>query len=317
MRRIHLLASAILALCAATAVAQDYPNRPIRFIVPTTPGNTTDLLGRIVATETSKILGQPVIVENRTGANQLIGIEFVAKQAAADGHTAAVIGIEGLVLLPLTSRNIRFDPFKDIVPVAGLAEGRYFLASSATLPWKTFNEFIAHAKANPGKLNYGSSVVQVRLPVLMIMQTHGLDLVHIPYTGGAPYLQALLAGEVQLGIGGEGPLTGMGERIRILAVTGDQRLPAFRDSPTFAELGFSQIRGPSYMLSVRAGTSREIIDRLNAAVSRALQTTEAKTSLAKILLTATNTPPALTSKTITEQARFYADLARSIGITPK
>ena len=310
------LFNAAISLLPGQAMAQDYPNRPIRFVVPSTAGATSDLLARVIATEMSKILGQPIVVDDKPGANQVIALENVVR-SPADGYTVGVVGVDGVVLLPLTTKALRFDPMNDLVPVAGLAEGRYALAGPADRSWKNFNELVAFAKANPGKLNYGSSVHQVRFPILLLIQKLGIDVVHIPYSGGAPYLQAIVSGTIDFGIISEGRVSAMGTRARLFAVTGQRRIASHPDVPTFGELNFPQVKGPSYSLSVRAGTPVAVIDKLSAAAAVALERPEVKTALANLMLESSYEKPEVAARTLAEQARFYAEFAKSIKIQPE
>ena len=310
-------ASIACVFAAGIAAAKDYPDKPVRAIVPTAPSASADLLMRVIAPRMSRTLGQPVIVENKPGADQLIAWEYVAKQAPEDGYTVVVLGLDGLALLPVTTKDIRFNPLRDLTPIVGLAEGRYVLRSPAGASWKTFAQMVAHVKANPGKVNYGSSAIQVRFPMLVLMKELGLDMVHIPYASGARYLQAIVAGEIDLGMTGEASLAAVGDRVRVVAVTGSPRLPAYADAPTFAELGFPYVRGPSYGLGVRAGTPAEAIERLATSARSALQEAEIRASLAKMQLEALNEPPELVAKRFAELARFYAEYGRAVGIEPK
>lgn len=312
-----LLIGAVLAPGAGTASAQEYPSRPIRFIVPTTSGATADLVARVVGTEMSKVLGQPIVIEDRPGANQIIGLEHVAKQSPADGYTVGIVGVDGVALLPLTTRDLRFDPMKDLVPIAGLAEARYVLAGPAARPWKTFNELVTHARANPGKLNYGSSVNQVRFPVMLILQELGLDMVHIPYSGGRPYDQAIVGGTLDLGILTEGSASRLGDKVRVFASTGQQRIAAQPDVPTFAELNFPQIKGPTYSLSVRTGTPKAITDKLASATSTTLERPEVKVAMERLLLKITNEKSDVAARNLVETAQFYADFIRKANIKPE
>lgn len=307
----------ILVFSASAVRAQVFPNKPIRMIVPTSAGATADFLARVVAPEMSRILGQPVVVENKPGANQIIGLEYIAKGAPADGYTVGVVGIDGVVLLPLTTKGLRFDPMNDLAPIAGLAEGRYVLASPVGRPWKTFDELTDYAKSHPGKLNYGSSVQQVRFPVLLITQKLGLDVVHIPFSSGAAYLLAIVGGTLDFGVVGDNSAATMGTRARILAVTGQKRLAAHPEVPTFAELGFPQAKGPGYGLSVRAGTPKAISDKLSAAAALALEKPEVRAAMSNLLLEPSDEKPEVLARKQLEQVKLFGDFARGIGLQPQ
>jgi len=307
----------IVVTSAGTTQAQGFPTKPIRMIVPTSAGATADFLARVLAPEMSRILGQPIVVENKPGANQIIGLEYIAKGAPADGYTMGVVGIDGVNLLPLTTKGLRFDPMNDLVPIAGLAEGRYVLASPADRPWKSFDELMDYAKSHPGKLNYGSSVHQVRFPVLLVTQKLGLDVVHIPFSSGAAYLSAIVGGILDFGVVGDNSAATMGTRARILAVTGQKRLAVHPEVPTFAELGFPQAKGPAYGLSVRTGTPKSISDKLSAAAAIALGKAEVRAALSNLLLDPTDDKPEVVARKQLDQAKLYGDFARGIDLQPR
>lgn len=317
---IRFLASVITCSYAVSvpfAVAQDYPSKPIKLIVATNPGTLGDTLARIVAPEVSKVLGQPVVVENKPGANSIIAYEYVAKQMPADGYTMVVVTAQGLPLLPLTEKELRFDPLKDLPPVIGIAETRFILGSSPGQPWKTFKEMVTAVKANPGKYNYGSANAQTRFPVLIIMQELGLDVAHIPYSGGGPFHTAMLSGEIQLGFTSASTGISFGEKLRILAVTGERRLPALPDVPTFRELGYPQVPGLNFTLNVRAGTPKAAIDKLYLSASRALQTPEVRSLLAKMSVDIVELNPDVAARRLADEAKLFADIAKKIGMQPR
>lgn len=308
---------AIVPLCllaALPALAQTYPNRPIRYIVPYGPGATLDIVARTMAPDMGKALGQPLIVENKPGADAIIGMEHVAKQSPADGYTVTIAAVAGLATLPLTVKDLRFDPLKDLPPVVSMVEGAYIFGSSAKYPWKTFNEFVANAKANPGKLNYGASSTAVRLLSEALIRSAGINIVYIPYREGGAYISSVGAGEVQMGFMSEGSAAGLGERFRALAVTGAARRPAFKDAPTFVELGHPEIRGVAYSLNVAAGTPKPIIDRLNAAANQALQQPDVKSQYAKMRLDIVGGTPEDAARILAGMAKTYAEIAKSVGI---
>lgn len=305
-------------LGGVTASAQDYPSKPIRLIVPSTPGTTSDVTARILAPSLSNILGQPVVVENRAGAQMIAAFEYVARQMPADGYTLVAASPTNLVMLPLTVKNLRFDPLKDLPPVIGLVETRLALGSSATLPWKSFGEMVSHAKANPGKLNFGASSSSVRLPMEMIIRKAGLDIVHIPYTGGGAYLQALASGaDIHMGFLSEASAFNLGERFRLLAVTGAKRNPKIPDVPTFGELGFRQIPGLPYSLNVRAGTPVPIMQKLFAAASQALQQPEVRALYEKNNFVIMNEGAETAARTLAEQAAIFGEVAGQVGLRPE
>jgi len=304
----------VVALAATPAAAQDYPNRPIKFIVPNTAGSTQDSVARTMGVEMSKLLGQPIVVENKPGADSTIGYEFVARHAPADGYTVASVNVTGLASLPATSKDLRFDPLNDLPPIIGVGESRFVLASASLLPWKTFQGLVDYAKSNPGKLNFGASVPIVRLPMEVIIREHKLDIAHIPYSSSAPYVQALIVGEIHMGIIPEGLAIAQGDKLRVLAVTGERRRPPYLDVPTFAELGLPQIHGTAFSLNVRAGTPKTVIDKLYATAKQALEQPEMKASLAKMQLEASGESPEASAANLAAQAKFFAEIAKKIGM---
>lgn len=310
-----VISAAILAVGASSVFAQKFPDKPIRFVVPSSAGSSSDLLARAVAVEMSKAIGQPVIVEDKPGANQLIALQYIVR-APADGYTVGVVGDDGVALLPLTTKNLRFDPLKDLLPIAGLTESRYVLVSPADRPWKSFQELVAYAKANPGKLNYGSSVNQVQFPMLLMTRELGLDLAHIPYSGGAPYLQAILGGSIDVGITGESSAKTMGNRVQIFAVTGKVRSVNHPNVPTFAELNFPQIKGPTYSLSVHSGTPKPIIDALVTASATAMKSPDIKQAMKNLLMEIDYQSPEDVAQRLTEQVKYYKQFAMDIKSNP-
>ncbi len=315
IRQAGLLISLLMAFAAASA--QTYPDRTIRFIAPTTPGPTADIVARIVAEAMSKVLQQSVVVENKPGAEQIVGLEYIAKSAPADGYTVGVIGIDGQSLLPLVKSNLRFDPLKDLTLVAGLGEVRYLLASPTTLPPTNFKELVAAAKAAPGKYNYGSSTPQVRLYTMSLVQDLGLDLVHVPFPSGAPFLTALVGGTIEWGLIAEGTAAPMKSRLRFHAITGTTRSTANPDVPTFSELGFPRIYGPAYALAVRTGTPQAIIDKLSAAAATALASPEMKASAQKVLFDSRYENHEAITRASNERFKFYQELTKKAGLKPE
>jgi tripartite-type tricarboxylate transporter receptor subunit TctC len=314
--RYMLLLAAASLLGAGSAAAQEYPSRPIRYIVPNTPGVIVDIVARVMAAEMTKTLGQPMVVENKPGGNYVVGFDYVAKQAPADGYTVASVLVPSLAILPVTAKGISFDPLKDLPPVIGLVEGKYVFGSAATQPWKTLAELQAAAKVAPGKLNFGESSPPVYLLAELLLSNLGVQATHIPYSSGGAYLQALIASEVQMGFVGEGSAIGFGEKYRVLAVTGAQRSPAYPQVPTFRELGHT-IPGLSLSLNARAGTPKNVTDRLYASAAKALQSPEVRAQFTKMQLEILNQPGDAAAKALADEARMYSEVAAKIGFKPQ
>src|SRR5215471_8525462 len=262
---------AALAVLASTpsagVAAEDHPARPIRIIVPVSPGGITDIVARAAADYITVRSGQPVVVENRTGAGGNIGVEAVVR-AAPDGTTLSLASTSQIAINPFTGTHMGFDPLKELVPVAPIAEAPQFLIVNARLPAKTLTEFIAYAKQNPGKLNYvslgpGSTM---SLASDQFVRLARVDIVPVQYRGTAPGITDLVAGNVQMISIGIAPVLGFVQSgsLRVLAAGAAKRLPYLPDVPTAAEAGL-----PGYEMSTwfalfaPQGTPRAIVDRLN------------------------------------------------------
>ena len=299
----------VLLAASGMACAQTYPDKPIQFIASTTPGPMGDVVARVVAPAMSRVLNQTVLVINKPGAEQLVGLEYIAKSAPADGYTVGVIGIDGQALMPLVWKSLRFDPLKDLTLVAGLGEARYVLATPASASAASFRQVVDAARAAPGKFNYGASTAQVRLYTLSLTQELGLDLVHVPFSSGAPFLTALVGGQIDWGMIAEGTAMSVKTRVRVHAITGNTRSTANPDIPTFAELGFPKIYGPAYALGV--------IDRLSAAAAAALALPELKSGAQNILFVPAYDNQETITRGFNERVRFYQDLAKRAGLKPE
>ncbi len=307
--RIGLVAT-LLSLGMSSAFA-DYPDKPIRFVAATTAGGTADLLARGLGEALSKSLGQPIVVENKPGADQIIGLEYVAKSQPADGYTAILIGLDGQALLPLLKKNLRFDPMNDLTLVAGVGEGRYVMVAPATSKYRTFKELIDFGKANPGKLNYGSSGPQVRFPSLAVLHEMGVEAVHLPYPGAGPYMTAVASGTIDWIILGEVNAAGLRPRVIHYGITGKTRSTTLPDVPTFTELGFPKLFGPAYALAVRTGTPQAIIDKLSSAVAAAMTAPEVKAFWAKANIEVKNDSAEVAKRTLTDRYKFYEEFVKN------
>lgn len=303
-----------VALIAATmpVAAQEYPSRRISVVVANTPGTTVDLVSRLVAPEMSRLLGQAIIVENRPGADSVIGFEYVARQMPADGYTIAAVSVSSLAALPASVKDLRFNPLTDLPPVIVLGTGRYVVGTASKESWKTINELVAYAKERPGKLNYGSFGSVVLLLAAALVRDLGLDMVHVPYKGGTPFLQSLVGGEVHLGFMNEAAAIGLGDRLRVLAVTGEKRRAPFADVPTFAELGFAHFQGASHSFNVRVGTPKVAIDKLYDAAAKALDTPDVKARFAKLQLEVSSDTPEIAARKLAAEARLFLDIAKGL-----
>ena len=263
-----LLAIAFLVPSAAAAVAAErdsYPARPVRILVPQSPGGTTDLTARLIAPPLSERLGQSVIVDNRPGAGSLLGTELAAK-AAPDGYTLLVIG-PSFTVMPSLHKNVPFDPVKDFAPITTLSQYPNVLLVHASLPVHDVKELIAYAKAKPGELNYasGGAGTGTHLGAELFKTTAGVDIVHVPYKGGGPALNALMSGQVQIYFAALPSTTTLlkAGKVKPLGVTSAKRATAAPELPTLAESGlpgFEQITWNGMLAPAR--TPRPIVERL-------------------------------------------------------
>ncbi len=269
---VFILAVALL-LGAGAAYAQDYPTKPIRLIVPMGTGGGTDLIARTIVARIADGLGKAVVVENKPGGGGDMGIELVAK-AKPDGHTLLMASATYLVRAGMY--KVPYDPVRDFVPVMQVAAAPYAIVVNASLPVKSMAEFVAYAKANPGKINFGSqgNGSLVHLIGELIKATSGLDMVHVPYKGAGAAFTDLLANQVQLGIltlPSAMPYL-KSDKLRPLAVTSEKRAKAVPDLPTMAEAGINNFVVTQWQgLMAPKDTPRPIVDRLNREILKVLQ----------------------------------------------
>jgi tripartite-type tricarboxylate transporter receptor subunit TctC len=283
------LAIAVFAfgIAAGPAPAQDkYPSRPIKIIVPTPAGGPVDVVARIVANYLSMSLGQSVVVDNRPGAGNTIGSKEAAR-AEPDGYTLLYSSISGLVLAPMLHKDSGYDPISSYAPIAAVGTTSIILVVHPSVPANSVQDLVAYAKANPGKVNFSSGGIGV-LPHLigeMFKARAGVNIVHVPYRGGGPSIQDVVAGNIQMTFEGTGvllPLVHAG-KLRALATTSAKRNPELADLPTMEEAGYPGFTTTGWTgLLAPAGTPTDIIGKLNAQINNGLKTPELKGALAKL-----------------------------------
>ena len=279
-------AVALVAACVltATAAAQTWPDKPVKLIVNFPPGGVTDTLARAIVPGLSDSIRQPVVVENRPGANGAIGAEAVAK-APADGYTFLVSSGGAMTVDPFLYPNLPYDTQKDLAPVASLAIVRVFLLIHPSVPAKTFAEFVAYARANPGKLSYGSagSGSSPHLAGEMFKRAAGINATHIPYKGAAPALNDLIGGQIQFmfdpGPGLQHAATG---KLTVLAVASAKRAAKYADVATLEELGMRVDADTTFGVYAPAGVSPAIIDRMNREINRTLNSPALVDNMARL-----------------------------------
>ena len=314
----RLLLLAVLWLCAATAQAQSFPTKPIKLVVPHAPGGNSDTFGRILAAKMSERLSQQVVVENRAGAGGTVGSEFIAR-SAPDGYTLVVgdNGTHGVAptLYPKLAYKVPAD-------FTGITLGATFptvLTLHPSVPAKSVAEFIALVKAQPGKLAYSSAGTGngSHLTVDMFLQAAGnLQMVHVPYKGGAPAVQAVLAGDVQMtavSVNTSLPHIKSG-KVRALAVASLKRSAAIPDVPTLAESGVTGAEADSWLaIFGPAGIPAPIVTKLNQEIAAALNDPQVKERLAGIGLSVVASPPAALEAMIPAEVKRWGEAVRRSG----
>jgi tripartite-type tricarboxylate transporter receptor subunit TctC len=321
MRSMHAIARCLTAAAFALAIAppalaQAWPAKPVRMVVNFAAGGSTDVIARSMSSRLSETLGQQVVVENRVGVGGNIGLEAVAR-SAPDGYTL-LHSSDGTVLINPHLYKMSVDVAKDLDPVAVTARSAIFFVVRPGLPVRSLAEFVAYARANPGKLNYGSAgngTLQ-HVAAEMLMRAARIEVIHVPYKGSQQVLVDLLGGQIDFtfDLGGAIPHIRT-DKVRLLAVPGSTRSPIFPDTPTMAEAGTNvDIQWLSGVYAP-AGTPREIVVRLNREIGRIMQTPETRAVLASMAAEAVNpmTPEEFAAHQSRERARFGA-LVREANI---
>lgn len=313
----YLLAAACAAICA-TAYAQSYPAKPIRLILPFPPGSPSDMVGRTIGQKISTQIGQNVIADNRPGAGGTLGLAAAAK-SAPDGYTVLVTS-PTIAISPQLYANLPFDSLRDFTPVARLATIENVMVVHPSVPAKTLKQFIALARAHPGKLNYGSGGPGTtnHLANELLKTSQKINMVHVPYKGASLAAQALLGGEVDevvLGVAPALPLI-RANRLRPLAVLSEKRVATLPEVPTSTEQGVPEFRiSIWYGMFAPAGTPREVVQHLYRETEKALQDPELLKRMSNAGMDPwLGTPEDLGRHLRSEIARF-AKLAESAGLT--
>jgi tripartite-type tricarboxylate transporter receptor subunit TctC len=322
--RFHLLIAALGAVLLGSSVshAQDFPNKPIRIIVPYTAGGSSDYVARTVAAKLQENLKNPVVVENKPGGNAQIGCDYVAK-SAPDGYTLLLAGLTTHAAAPALYKKLPYDTIKDFAPITNLIESPLVVVVHPDVRANTLREFVALAKANPGKLNYGSAGVgnTLHLAGEMFRMATGTDLVHVPYKGASQALGDLLGGRIQVMFDlPQTPLANIqAGKLRALAVTGSERLSLLPNVPTTAEAGVPAFTFGTWIgLVAPAGTPPAIINRLHAEIVKAATQPDVREAFAKMaMLVAPSESPEAFAKKIQAETERLAKVIRAAGIQPE
>src|SRR5688572_17370699 len=301
-----------------TAQAQAYPNKPIRWIVPYTGGGITDVVTRVVTQKMSGPLGQSIVVDNRPGANSILGSDLAAK-AAPDGYTILTVIAGYAANVTLYQGKLPFNPAKDLVPVSLAGIAPLILTTNVGFPANDVKELIAYAKANPGKMNFGSSGIgaAAHLTTELLKQTAGIDMVHVPFKGTAPALTALMANDIQMLV--DVPSTLMphvrGGKIKALAMFSKERIQGAPEVPTLAQAGGPALESSTWVLFMApGGTPKPIIDRLAAETAKAINESDIKERFNQIGIVPVGNSPAQAVQFLEEEIAKWAKAITTAGV---
>jgi len=320
MHRVVLPLTGLLLFASPLAAQTDYPSRPVRIVVPSSPGGGTDILARVIADYLSKSLHGQFFVENRPGAGQMIGIEQVA-HADADGYTL-LVAASTLSLNPVMFKNVKYDPVKDFAPITQIAAVPNVLLVHPSLPVRTLADLIALAKQKPGELAYASAGVGTspHMGVELLKSMAGIDLRHIPFKGTSPAVTEALSGRVPIVL--SNTLTAKplieGGQLRALGVTASKRASGMPDIPTIAEAGVPGYEALQwYGLVAPAGTPAVIVNRLQIEVAASLKVEEVKKRLASDGAEPVGNSPAEFAALIKDELEKWGRVAKAAGIAPQ
>ena len=307
-----------LLLCATQALAQPYPSKPIRLVVGFAPGGAADFVSRAFQDPLGKALGQPIVVENRPGAGSSIAAEHVAK-SAPDGYTVLIASPSSILVNPLISPKAGFQPLKDLVPIGKVSSSPLILSVNPAVGVSSVQELIAHAKKNPGKLNYATSGngSAPHMAAVLFLRLAQVDMVHVPFKGGAPAVQSVLAGDTQLAFATPPsvlPLVQAG-RLRALAITSKNATALIPGVPGMGEAGLADYEiGFWYGFFVPAGTPADVVRKLFDATSQVLKAPETARILAREgTETAASGSPEEFGRFLAEDAKLWARLVKESG----
>jgi len=313
---------ALLALAATSVLAQTYPAKPIRLVVPFSPGGASDLTARTVAQKMSEQMGQTIVVDNKPGANGVLGMDIVAK-APPDGYTLLLTDRGSLTVNPWLYQKLPYDVQKDFAFVGIITDGPYVLVANPKLGVSTVKELVALSKSKPGTVNYASygigSMAQLNLEAFN--QKMGTDMLHVPYKGASPAAQAAVSGEVGVTISTVPAVQGFIKdgRLRALAVGAEKRFPTLPDVPTMQEAGASNdILVPTYFaLLAPAGSPPAIVARLNEEMKKAVADQHVTERLGGAGLLPVGSSPEQMAASVKSDLPRFQTLVKSIGIKPE
>ena len=308
----------VLWAAAAAAQAQGYPTKPIRWIVPYPGGGITDVVTRLVTQKMSGPLGQPIVVDNRPGANSILGSDLAAK-AAPDGYTVLTVIAGYSANVTLYAGKLPFDPRKDLAPISLAAIAPLIMTVNNNVPAKDVKELVAYAKANPGKLNFGSSGIgaAAHLTTELFKQTVGVDMVHVPFKGTAPAMQAAMANDIQILV--DTPSSLMPQvragKLRALGMFSEKRLLAYADVPTLAEAGGPHLESSTWVLFMAPGaTPKEIVNRLALEAGKAVRESDIQDRLAQTGIEPVGNTPEQAKRFLDAEIAKWAKVITAAGV---
>jgi tripartite-type tricarboxylate transporter receptor subunit TctC len=316
---IRACAAAAVAVCAATAHAQAFPTKPIKMVVPFPPGAATDTLARVYAQALTASLGQPVLVENKAGADGAISAMEVMR-AAPDGYTLLFGTSSPMAAAPAMKKAPPYDPNTDFTPIADIGRYTFFIYLHPSVPAKTVAEFVAYAKANPNKISYATGNTTGIVSTALFSSLAGIQMVHVPYKGEPQALTDLVAGRVQFMVASAGTTVAFAKegRLRPIAVTLNRRSPALPDVPTIAEAGM-----PKFALSSWAavfgpkGMPRDVVERLNKEFGAAGSKPEILSTFEKQSFQHVHSTPEQLAALVKEQYQVFRDTLKAAGVEPE
>ena len=317
-RLVWCVLAAVPALSGPAQAQETFPNKPVRMIVTAAAGGITDIMARLIQEPVGRGLGQPMIVENKPGAGGIIATDYVAK-SAPDGYTLVIVNVGNVAISPWITKSLPYDSLNDLVGVAAVAEVPSIVAINDKLPVKTLKEFIEYAKANPGKINYGSAG-NGTIPHLageVLSHLTGIKMVHVPYKGMAPAAIDLAAGRVQLGLMGIGSAKGQiaAGQVRVLAVAAPVRLSALPDVPTFDQAGVSGYDVTNWFgVMAPKGTPHDAVQTINTHINRALEDPQVVQKLAASGILPMRESVEQFQKRVNADYAKWRDVVRSAGV---
>ena len=317
----RLFIGAVVVLAATAVQGQTWPTKPIRWIVPYTPGGLTDNVTRLVTPRLAEGLGQAIIVDNRPGANSILGADLAAK-APPDGYTFLTVIAAHAANATLYAGKLPFDPVKSFVPVSLVASAPLIITASNAFPPKDMRELVAYAKANPGKVSFGSSGIgaAAHLTTELLKQTAGIDMVHVPYKGTAPALQGLMANDIQVLI--DVPSSMMPQvragKIRALGVFSKTRIAGAPGVPTVAEAGGPAIESATWVVFLApAATPRDIVTRVSQETAKAVNAPDLRDKLLQMGIEPIGSSPAEAASFLSDEIAKWAKVITTAGVKPE